>query len=222
MRQAGSEPMEAPPDVVAACTDAHARMLERLLGLDDDTARRPSRLPDWSVGHVLTHLARNADSHSGVLEAALEGRSERQYPGGEEQREGDIAAGAGRPADELVADLAASCLRLERAWASMTPEAWGGHGFRSSGEVWPCQLMPLHRWREVEIHQVDLGLGYTAEEWPEAFVAAELPSAAARLAERVGTPAERAQLLAWLFDRGGQPTLDLLGWQQAPSPGTAP
>ena len=213
--------MEGPSQVVASCTDAHARLLERLRGLDDGTARRPSRLPGWSVGQVLTHLARNADSHSGVLEAAVEGRSAPQYPGGEEQREREIAAGAGRPADEVVADLVASCRRLELAWASMTPEAWDGHGYRTWGEAWPCREMPLHRWREVELHHVDLGLGYSAGEWPEAFVAAELPAAATRLAERVGVATERAHLLAWLFDRGAQPALDLLGWQQTPPPGAA-
>ena len=30
-------------------------------GLTDDAARAPSRLPGWTRGHVLTHLARNAE-----------------------------------------------------------------------------------------------------------------------------------------------------------------
>ena len=32
-----------------------------LAGLDDAGARSASLLPGWTVGHVLTHLARNAD-----------------------------------------------------------------------------------------------------------------------------------------------------------------
>ena len=33
------------------------------------------------------------------------------------------------------------------------------------------------RWREVEVHHVDLGLGYSAAEWPVAFVTRGLDEA---------------------------------------------
>ena len=36
-------------------------------GLTDDQAREPSLLPGWSRGHVLTHLARNADAMVNLL-----------------------------------------------------------------------------------------------------------------------------------------------------------
>ena len=58
------------PDAdIAGCTAAHARLLDAIAELGDDDVRRPSLLPDWSIGHVLTHLARNADSHLHMLEA---------------------------------------------------------------------------------------------------------------------------------------------------------
>jgi maleylpyruvate isomerase len=46
---------------------SHQRLLSTLdpmdgEGLTDEMVNRPSRLPDWTVGHVLAHLARNADS----------------------------------------------------------------------------------------------------------------------------------------------------------------
>jgi maleylpyruvate isomerase len=42
--------------------DADAKLLDTIRGLDDDDVRRPSLLPNWTVGHVLTHIARNGDS----------------------------------------------------------------------------------------------------------------------------------------------------------------
>lgn len=52
---------------------AHARLLSTLARLTDDDARGPSLLPAWSVGHLVTHLARHADSHVRMLEAAARG-----------------------------------------------------------------------------------------------------------------------------------------------------
>ena len=72
--------------MIAACRASHQRLLGTLEALDDATARHPSRLPDWTVGHVLTHLARNADSHVHILGAAMRGDAVEQYPGGYEQR----------------------------------------------------------------------------------------------------------------------------------------
>jgi len=83
-----------------------------LAGLTDGDARRPSLLPDWTIAHTLTHIARNADSHVLMLEAASGGEIGAQYPGGMEQRNADIEAGAGRSAAELVADVADSNSRL--------------------------------------------------------------------------------------------------------------
>ena len=37
---------------------AHQRLLGTASGLDDAQIRRASLLPEWSIGHVLTHLAR--------------------------------------------------------------------------------------------------------------------------------------------------------------------
>ena len=65
---------------------SHARLALTLAGVTDTDARRPSLLPGWSVGHVLTHLARNADSHVRMLEAAAVGEVADQYPGGNERR----------------------------------------------------------------------------------------------------------------------------------------
>jgi maleylpyruvate isomerase len=100
---------------------------------------------------------------------------------------------------------------LEAAWLRMTPEAWAGHGL-SRGKEWPCAVMPVHRWREVEIHCVDLGLGYSPQDWPEGYVDRDLPRGLASLPRRL-RPAERAALLAWIFERAGQPPLEPGPWE---------
>ncbi len=92
-----SEPETGRPAVwVRGCVAAQAALNETLKGLTDDVARRPSRLPGWSAGHLLSHVARNADSVVWRLEGAARGELRDQYPGGLEQRRDDIEAGAGR------------------------------------------------------------------------------------------------------------------------------
>ena len=72
--------------MVEGCAAAQAALLDDIADLSDDVARRPSRLPGWTVGHVLTHIARNADSLVWRLEGAARGELRDQYPGGLEQR----------------------------------------------------------------------------------------------------------------------------------------
>jgi maleylpyruvate isomerase len=203
-------------EVVDGARGGHARLVSAIAALTDAQARSASLLPEWTVGHLLTHIARNGDSHVRMLRAALAGEVATQYEGGREQRAADIEAGAARPAAELVADVAASAAALEAAWAAMTPLAWSGHGLNAEGETWPCAGMPLHRWREVELHHVDLGLGYTAADWPEAYVERELAISLRLLPERLDGSAQR-QMLAWLVGRATEPSdIVLTPWQSRP------
>jgi maleylpyruvate isomerase len=187
------------------CHEANARLMATLDALDDATARRPSRLPGWTVGHVVTHLARNADSHVRMLEGAMAGRVVDQYEGGLPARASDIAAGAGRPAAELIADLGRAIADLDNTWRRVPEDVWAtGHGRMSAGDLCPCAEMPFRRWREVEIHRVDLGLGAEPAAWPGAFVELELTHALAGLPDRLPPPG-RAALVAWLVGRAASP-----------------
>ncbi len=158
---------------IAGATAAHARLEAELAHLTDEQVVQPSLLPGWTVGHVVTHLARNADSHVLMFEAANRGEVGAQYPGGVEQRNADIEAGAARPADEQRADLAAAHRRLHAAWASTTSEGWRGEGLSVFGAV-PVDDLPFRRWREAVVHLAVLGLTSTWHDWPTEYVRLEV------------------------------------------------
>ena len=46
---------------------ATTRLLATATAISDTQAREPSLLPGWSRGHVLTHIARNADGLGNLL-----------------------------------------------------------------------------------------------------------------------------------------------------------
>ena len=195
-------PGESPPaEWVAGCVAAQAALDAELAGLDDGTARRRSLLPDWSVGHVLTHVARNADSVVWRVEGAARGEVRDQYPGGLEQRRADIEAGAGRPAVELVAEVRASSAAVERVMRELPDAAWNAPSRTARGVVEPSRDAVLSRWREVVVHHGDLGLGPVPI--PPGLVAAWLPRELPRLAERT----DPAALLAWVIGRAEPPKL---------------
>jgi maleylpyruvate isomerase len=175
----------APRATIEGVVAATRRLLADVAGLEEDDVRRPSLLPGWSVAHVLAHLVGNADSHAHLLAAARRGEVADQYPGGPAQRSGDIEARAALPVVDLLGALVSSCGRLEEAWAATPPEVWRGGRARVSTGEWPVAELPFRRWREVELHSVDLGLGYRPDDWPEPYVHEELERAAARLTRSV-------------------------------------
>lgn len=238
---AGYLPSAVPLDRLAACAAAHGRLAALVERLDDVLVRRQSRLPGWTVAHLLTHLARNADSHTGMIEAAWSGEIRPQYPGGAEERARGIEAGADRSAAELRDDLSAAVARLERAWDSTHVDIWRtGVGRTVSGGITTIADLVFYRWREVEIHSFDLGLtdvggldwdelssSYVDAEWewtlaglparvpPEVTVLlapGDRPSHAAGTGKRI-VPVEAPTLpiLRWLTGRGGDPTWSALG-----------
>ncbi len=188
----------APTQDVERVAASHRRLLGTMEGLTDESARGPSLLPGWTVGHLLTHLARNADSHVHRARAARRGEMVDQYPGGRPAREAAIEAGAGRPAAELAADVRRSASAAEEAWAEVPDHAWGALSRDVRGQEVPLRNLPASRWREAEVHLVDLGLGLTPLGWSGDFVDAWLPGARARAAG--GGEAGAAQGARALFD----------------------
>jgi maleylpyruvate isomerase len=140
----------------------------------DAWARQPSLLPGWTRGHVLTHLARNADAVARTLAGTARGEKVPMYDG-ESARHADIESGAGRDPAELVRDVRDSARRLEETWSLLTDTDWLGEAVTRTGPL-PALRMVGTRWREVEIHRVDLADGYGPGDWPASFVAPLLPS----------------------------------------------
>jgi maleylpyruvate isomerase len=192
---------EAESSLVEGCRAAHATLLADIADLPDEVARRPSRLPDWTVGHVLTHIARNADSLVWRLDGAGTGELRDQYPGGLAQRSSDIEEGAGRPAAELVRDVRDTAAAVERTIATLSPVAWDAPSRTSRGVVEDARDAVLSRWREVVVHHGDLGLGPVP--LPAGLVEVWLPRELPRLAER----SDPAELLSWVIGRGEPPVL---------------
>jgi maleylpyruvate isomerase len=202
------DPEQQAAAAIDLCRTAHRRLVAAISGLSDEAVTRPSRLPGWTVGHVLTHLARNADGHSRRLEGALRGEEVARYAGGSSQRDQEIEAGALRSGRDLVTDVSTSAERLEDVWSRSVIAGWPNRQLLAD-DNWPTDASPLRRLREVEVHHVDLGLGYRPEDWPENYVGWELPLVLERLPQRIPDPADRRRLLAWLIGRAEQP--DQLG-----------
>ncbi|MBP2703466.1 maleylpyruvate isomerase family mycothiol-dependent enzyme [Microbispora sp. RL4-1S] len=150
---------------------ADERLLETAARLSDDDVHAPSLLPGWTRGHVLAHLARNADSLVNLLTWARTGVVTPQYPT-PDARDAGIAAGAPRPAAEQLADLRESSARMAAAIGEMPPECWRAEVGGPPGH--PAWYLLARRIREVEAHHADLGAGYGWPDWPETFVWREL------------------------------------------------
>jgi maleylpyruvate isomerase len=154
-------------DTIEAGTAALMRDLE---GLENGDARAPTGLPEWTRGHILTHLARNADGLVNLLRWARTGAETRMYES-RAQRKADIEAGSNRSVAELRDDVTRSHLRLMSAARELPPErwsapiVWGQHDTPGTAEV-----VPKLRQVEVEVHHVDLDVGYTPADWPAGFV----------------------------------------------------
>lgn len=171
-------------DDCAALREATARLLDTVAKLDDAEVAAPSRLPGWTRGHVLAHLARNSDALLNVLAG-------RPMYDSADARDADIATGAPRPAAEQLEDVAVTALRLDGAFEAQ-PE--GDAGWQRTIELRNgvtdlVASIPWRRWIEIELHHVDLGSGYELEDVPAEFVDREIPNMAKRFSGHPELPA---------------------------------
>jgi maleylpyruvate isomerase len=189
---------------IEGCRASHARLAARIEGLTDEVVREPSLLPAWSVGHVLTHLARNAEAMFRRIEATTRGEVIDQYVGGAEGRASEIESGSGRPANVLINDVISWSQRLDATFVSLPDDSWNRPVRSGRGDEHPVARLPFHRWWEVEVHLVDLAIGHTPADWPQELVDRALPRLVAGLANR----ADPRSLMAWTLGRGPAPGLE--------------
>lgn len=177
-------------DHIARLAELRASTSALLAGLDaerwtDTDVRASSELPGWSRGHVLTHLARNADGIATTLAGALRGEVVPRYSGGSASRNADIEAGADRGAVQLIVDVRDSAERLDRVFGAVADAS--GWDLTTEHDR-PAHIWLDARWREVEIHRADLRGDYGAADWPATFVGYLLPELAAQVGTRTGEP----------------------------------
>ncbi|MCZ9352286.1 maleylpyruvate isomerase family mycothiol-dependent enzyme [Streptomyces mutabilis] len=202
--------------------DATERLLTEVGKLDNASVTKSSRLPGWTRGHVLAHLARNADA----LVNVLEGRP--MYVSGE-VRDADIERDAPRPLDVQLADVRESAARFQDICA--VPADWSRTVELRNGVTDTASRVPFRRWVEVELHHVDLGIGYELEDLPAEFTERETDFLAARFAGHRDVAPTRLTdgTRAWRTGREtggpevtvtGRPA-DLLGWLAGRRAGSA-
>jgi maleylpyruvate isomerase len=188
--------------------------------IDDEQARGRSLLPGWSRGHVLSHLARNADGLLNLVRWARTGEETPMYVS-REQRDADIEAGAGRPAADLVEDVRSTQARLMDEMKALDEEQWQRKvRWGRDDHQGYATAIPAMRRVEVEIHHVDLDLEYTLAHLPEEFVEDLLVRTARDYSQREGTPGfvlvGSDDEGRWQVGDGGQeisvPPPALLGW----------
>ncbi|WP_186785491.1 maleylpyruvate isomerase family mycothiol-dependent enzyme [Streptomyces misionensis] len=213
-------PADSPASLLPLLRTRVDRLLATAAVLSDEEVRAPSLLPGWTNAHVLTHLARSADSRHRLLAAARSGLDLPQYAD-EAQRAREIEEGAGRPAAVLVDDmetalrgfLAAAGDHPADAWE--VPVRWLGGGLR------PVRGAVGSMLREVEVHHTDLATGHGPDRWPALLVARELRTTVQRLRD---DPAAPPMTLVAVEDRVPRvvgagagprvtgPAAELLGW----------
>ena len=174
--------------LLQAVTDATDRLLTTIRSLDDGAVHEPSLLPGWSRGHVLTHIARNADGIGNVLRTAITGEVTPMYVS-KEARDADIQAGAGRSAADLEADVESSAERLLALFAEVPADQLDLRVPDGRGRQVRVRNTTGMRLSEVDYHHVDLATAYTFEEVPDLVLHHGLTATELRFNHRDDVPA---------------------------------
>ena len=117
-------------------------------------------------------------------------------------READIVSGSTLPVDQLVAELTNSCRALEVAWDELGDDQWDREGIVAAGPITMSEIV-FRRLREVEVHHVDLDIGYSATDWPSIYLEGEIARSLPSLSER----SDPIDLVKWLIGRSEAPRL---------------
>lgn len=209
--------------LLATVTDA---LLDDVRELDDEAVREPSLLPGWTRGHVLTHLARNAEAFRNLLHWARTGTETPMYPS-KEARDAAIEAGAARSAAEHEADVETGAEQVLADIAGLPVDRRHVEVAATRGIVLPAHDTLWWRIREVSYHHVDLAVGHAFADLPPAVLDRGLVECVTRFETFGGAPDVElaATDAAWRGRLGaGGPVVrgtraDLLGWLTGRSDG---
>ena len=172
-----------PDEARTALADSTAVLLGNVGRLSDDEVRTASLLPGWTRGHVLAHLAQNADGGARLLGRARTGEPSYEYASLAD-RASDIEAESHRPAQVLIAHVNHSAARFAEAAAQVPPDKWRATVQYTGGKEHPATVIVPSRLAEVLFHHVDLDLGFAPKDWPSWFVRERLRQTSASLTSR--------------------------------------
>ncbi|EWT07032.1 hypothetical protein N864_13350 [Intrasporangium chromatireducens Q5-1] len=141
------------------------RLMTTAASLTDEDVRGASLCEGWSRGHVLAHVARNAEGIARAARAATTGSGEAMYAG-QAERDAEIEAGARRSARELVDDVRHTAAELAPYLEAIHPHELKDVTFERTpgGERVYAARLPFMRLREVVIHHIDLDAGFGFED----------------------------------------------------------
>ncbi|MCC3296991.1 maleylpyruvate isomerase family mycothiol-dependent enzyme [Arthrobacter sp. zg-Y916] len=153
-------------ELLAAISTAAQELARHLPPLSDEQVAAPSRLPGWSRGHVLAHVAGVSTAMARQVEFAARGETVELYDGGVDGRNQAIERGALRSAAEHRAVLAREIGQAIERFTALDDAGWSA-AISYRGGVVRDGAEAL--WRELVIHLSDLDIGVDADAWPPAF-----------------------------------------------------
>ena len=198
------------PQLLELLDSGTRRLVRTVDAMSDGQWREPSLLPGWTRAHVVAHLTLNAEGLSGALEGVHEGRPVPMYASNE-RRDSDIED-LSKASPSLLRDRFLGSTTVIGEWVEELADNLAGKVIERTpgGRQFPAGNVVSMRTREVEIHHADLGLDYTAADWPTAFVVLLLDSTAAQHDEAPFTAHATDLDRTWQLGTGG-PTVSGTG-----------
>lgn len=195
--------MSGPPDDPLAWMRVGVDLFLDAAGqLNEDAARRPTRLPGWSRKHILAHVHYNAEALRRLVFWARTGVETRMYADAA-QRSAEIDNGATLGLDELLGLVRASQDALSDEMDALPDDAWSHEVVTAQGRIVPATEVPWMRAREVAVHAVDLDTSVTFADLPEDFTVA----LSVEIVRKRSLAGEGPALAEWLTGRTTAPTL---------------
>lgn len=156
---------------------------QNLPELPDDALDEPSTLPGWQRRHLLAHLGSNAEAINRLLTWARTGIETPMYES-PAARNSEIESGSRRA--DLRKWVSDSATELGGSMNSLPPQSWSAEVVTAQGRTVPASETRWMRARETCIHAVDLAVGVTFDDLPEAFLEELVDDVAAWRNDRPG------------------------------------
>lgn len=155
--------------VLEALRLSDQRAIRTVDSLSDEQWGEPSVLPGWTRGHVVAHLALNAEGFNRALDGIQDGKSQAIYDS-DGSRDTAIEELATADPAAIRDRYFAATTRLRHTFGALTSDQWEERVTRvPDAPEWPVATLPTFRRREVEIHHADLACSYSAADWPLDF-----------------------------------------------------